>query len=169
RGPAVGGLPLHPAAQAQVCTDHRHSPPLHGLIHDLYGGRRRDRGRARELDHVPVHRSTDDRAWSVRSRPGGGDVLDLFPDHPAVQLAVLHADDAQRGEMIMRKRFLIPTVYVLFLLLPIYWLLNMSFKTTNEILGSFTLWPQTFTIANYAVIFTDPSWYRGYIASIEYV
>jgi len=69
----------------------------------------------------------------------------------------------------MRKRSLVPAVYVVFLLLPIYWLLNMSFKTTNEILGSFTLWPRTFTLANYAVIFTDPSWYNGYIASIEYV
>ena len=29
-------------------------------------------------------------------------------------------------------------------MLPIYWLLNMSFKTTNEILGAFTLWPQEF-------------------------
>ena len=69
----------------------------------------------------------------------------------------------------MRKRFLIPTVYVVFLLLPIYWLLNMSFKTTNEILGGLTLWPRTFTIANYEVIFSDSSWYGGYIASIEYV
>ena len=71
--------------------------------------------------------------------------------------------------MTMRKRFLIPAVYIVFLLLPIYWLLNMSFKTTNEILGGFTLWPRTFTIANYEVIFTDSSWYNGYIASIEYV
>ena len=63
----------------------------------------------------------------------------------------------------------VPTVYIVFLLLPIYWLLNMSFKTTNESLGSFTLWPRNFTFANYAIIFTDPTWYNGYIASIEYV
>jgi len=69
----------------------------------------------------------------------------------------------------MRARFLVPTVYIVFLLLPIYWLLNMSFKTTNEILGSFTLWPRHFTLDNYRVILTDPSWYNGYIASIEYV
>ena len=42
----------------------------------------------------------------------------------------------------MRLRYLVPFVYILFLMLPIYWLLNMSFKTTNEILGQFTLWPQ---------------------------
>ena len=39
----------------------------------------------------------------------------------------------------MRARYLVPTIYIIFLLLPIYWLLNMSFKTTNEILGGFTL------------------------------
>ncbi len=66
-------------------------------------------------------------------------------------------------------KWLVPTFYIVFLMLPIYWLLNMSFKTTNEILGVFSLWPQNFTIANYAKIFTDPTWYNGYINSITYV
>ena len=61
------------------------------------------------------------------------------------------------------------TLYILFLLLPIYWLLNMSFKTNQEILSTFSLWPQDFTLENYIVIFTDPSWYSGYINSITYV
>ena len=69
----------------------------------------------------------------------------------------------------MRLRYLVPSIYILFLMLPIYWLLNMSFKTTNEILGHFTLWPSNFTLDNYAKIFTDPTWYRGYINSLEYV
>ncbi|PLW75923.1 carbohydrate ABC transporter permease [Cohaesibacter celericrescens] len=69
----------------------------------------------------------------------------------------------------MKKRFLIPTIYILFLLLPIYWLLAMSFKTTGEILSGFTLFPQTWTLENYKVIFTDPTWYWGYINSIIYV
>ncbi|MEX2297563.1 MAG: carbohydrate ABC transporter permease, partial [Dongiaceae bacterium] len=68
-----------------------------------------------------------------------------------------------------RLRWLVPTLYILFLMLPIYWLLNMSFKTTNEILGGFTLWPNNFTLENYIVIFTDPTWYNGYINSIIYV
>ena len=69
------------------------------------------------------------------------------------------------------KRFswLIPTVYIVFLMLPIYWLVSMSFKTTNEILESFTLWPQKFTLENYVTIFTNPTWYNGYINSILYV
>jgi glycerol transport system permease protein len=69
----------------------------------------------------------------------------------------------------MRFRWLVPTLYVFFLMLPIYWLLNMSFKTTNEILGSFTLWPQNFTFDNYNKIFTDPTWYNGYLNSLKYV
>ncbi|MEM9332337.1 MAG: carbohydrate ABC transporter permease [Pseudomonadota bacterium] len=68
-----------------------------------------------------------------------------------------------------RYKWLIPTVYIIFLMLPIYWLISMSFKTTNEILGSFTLFPQEFTLENYRTIFTDPTWYSGYINSIIYV
>jgi glycerol transport system permease protein len=69
----------------------------------------------------------------------------------------------------MRKRSLIPILYIAFLMLPIYWLVAMSFKTTQEILGGFSLFPQTWTLASYRTIFTDPSWYWGYINSIAYV
>ena len=54
-------------------------------------------------------------------------------------------------------------------MLPMYWLVNMSFKTTNEILGSFTLWPNNFTVENYVTIFTDPTWFMGYVNSLTYV
>ena len=70
----------------------------------------------------------------------------------------------------MSKRKVIPLlIYILFLLVPIYWLLNMSFKSNTEILGGLTLFPQDFTFANYKVIFTDPSWYTGYLNSLYYV
>jgi glycerol transport system permease protein len=65
--------------------------------------------------------------------------------------------------------WLVPTIYIIFLLLPIYWLVNMSFKTNQEITSSLTLFPRNFTLRNYMVIFTDPSWYNGYINSIIYV
>lgn len=68
-----------------------------------------------------------------------------------------------------RTSWLVPTLYIIFLMLPIYWLINMSFKTNTEITSTFTLWPREFTLRNYAVIFTDPSWYNGYINSIIYV
>ncbi|WP_227270175.1 carbohydrate ABC transporter permease [Roseobacter weihaiensis] len=69
----------------------------------------------------------------------------------------------------MRKRALIPIFYIIFLMLPIYWLVAMSFKTTNDILAGFSLFPETVTLDNYRVIFTDPTWYWGYINSIIYV
>jgi glycerol transport system permease protein len=68
-----------------------------------------------------------------------------------------------------RASILIPVLYILFLLAPIYWLVNMSFKTNTEITSGFSLWPADPTLRNYAVIFTDPSWYSGYINSIIYV
>ncbi len=66
-------------------------------------------------------------------------------------------------------KWLAPTLYIVFLMLPIYWLLSMSFKSTNEILGSFTLFPQEFTLDNYITIFTDRTWYIGYWNSLLYV
>ncbi|WP_026358373.1 carbohydrate ABC transporter permease [Aureimonas ureilytica] len=68
-----------------------------------------------------------------------------------------------------RAKALIPILYIVFLLLPIYWLVNMSFKTNGEIIGGVTLWPAEPTLANYRTIFTDPSWYMGYVNSITYV
>ena len=61
------------------------------------------------------------------------------------------------------------SAYIIFVLLPIYWLLNMSFKSNAEILGDLTFWPENFTLDNYAVIFSDPSWYMGYVNSMAYV
>ncbi len=71
--------------------------------------------------------------------------------------------------MTRSKQWVVPALYILFLMLPIYWLLNMSFKTTNEILGGFSLFPKQLTYENYIKIFTDPTWYSGYINSLIYV
>lgn len=76
---------------------------------------------------------------------------------------------AQMEVLDMRWKWTIPFVYIIFLLLPIYWLLNMSLKTNDEILSVFTLWPRNLTFDNYMVIFTDASWYSGYINSMIYV
>ena len=66
-------------------------------------------------------------------------------------------------------KWLVPTIYIVLLMLPIYWLINMSLKTNQEILSAFTLLPASPTLDNYRVIFNDPSWYSGYINSIIYV
>ena len=66
-------------------------------------------------------------------------------------------------------RAVVMTLYLVFLMLPIYWLLNMSLKTNTEITTGLTLWPREITFDNYIKIFTDPSWYGGYINSLTYV
>ncbi len=66
------------------------------------------------------------------------------------------------------KRIIL-ALYITFLLVPIYWLVNMSFKTNQEIVTTMTIFPTSPTLANYVVIFTDPAWYSGYINSITYV
>ncbi len=60
-------------------------------------------------------------------------------------------------------------LYLFLLMLPIYWMLNMSLRTNADILSGFALYPTDPTLANYIKIFTDSSWYSGYINSIIYV
>ena len=76
---------------------------------------------------------------------------------------------AAAGHSGLRLKWLVPTLYIVFLMLPIYWLLNMSLQTNEEIISTFSLWPQEPTLANYREIFTNPAWYTGYINSITYV
>lgn len=52
-------------------------------------------------------------------------------------------------------RRIIMVVFLAFLLLPIYWLINMSFKTNTEIVSTMTLWPNDPTLMHYKRIFTD--------------
>ncbi|HMZ02289.1 MAG TPA: carbohydrate ABC transporter permease, partial [Burkholderiaceae bacterium] len=68
-----------------------------------------------------------------------------------------------------QKRTIFLIAYLIFALLPIYWMVNMSLKTNEEILASFSLWPAQVSWASYRTIFTDASWYSGYINSLIYV
>jgi len=68
-----------------------------------------------------------------------------------------------------KKRTVFLLLYLVFALLPIYWVVNMSFRTNQEILSSFALFPADPTWSNYLTIFTDASWYSGYINSLIYV
>lgn len=82
--------------------------------------------------------------------------------------APLAANRALSGPRVT-GRVVVMTLYLLFLMLPIYWLLNMSLKTNMEITSGLTLWPRDITFDNYIRIFTDESWYSGYINSLTYV
>jgi glycerol transport system permease protein len=60
-------------------------------------------------------------------------------------------------------------LYLVLLLLPIYWMVNMSLRPNADILATFSLLPTNLTLGNYIKIFTDESWYSGYLNSILYV
>ncbi|MDF2998409.1 MAG: binding-protein-dependent transport system inner rane component [Xanthobacteraceae bacterium] len=69
----------------------------------------------------------------------------------------------------MIARRIVLGLYIAQLVLPIYWLINLSLKTNREIIGAMTLLPQQPTLQNYYTIFSQPSWYNGYLYSIGYV
>jgi glycerol transport system permease protein len=71
--------------------------------------------------------------------------------------------------MKLKKRHIGLIAYLILLFLPIYWMLNMSLRTNADIMHSFSLIPTDPTLVNYMKIFTDSSWYSGYINSIIYV
>src|SRR5690606_24648854 len=168
RGIALGCLPPHPASEDGARAHHRSAAALHGFVHDLHRALRRHRRRAGQFHHLPVDRPRADGDRPVRSRPGRGDVADLLPDHPRPVMGVLRGDDTrgcgaeacpesrQGGSAMTKRRFswIVPTIYILFLLVPIYWLVNMSFKTNAEITSGVSLWPAEPTLRNYMVIFT---------------
>jgi len=69
----------------------------------------------------------------------------------------------------MKKRSITLILYFLLLFVPIYWMVITSLKTDNEILQSFTLFPQQITFENYREIFTSEVWRSSFINSISYV
>ena len=69
----------------------------------------------------------------------------------------------------MKKRYALLAAYFIILFIPIYWMLNTSFKTDAEILGSFTLFPNDITLENYMEIFTSPVWRSSFMNSLIYV
>jgi glycerol transport system permease protein len=60
-------------------------------------------------------------------------------------------------------------IYLVVLLLPIYWMLNMSLRENNDIMSELAFYPHRPTIQNYVQILTDRSWYMGYVNSFAYV
>ena len=59
--------------------------------------------------------------------------------------------------------------YCLYLVLPLYWLLTMAFKTNRDIVSRLEWLPASPTLANFAEIFNNPVWLDGFINSLTYV
>jgi len=71
--------------------------------------------------------------------------------------------------MKIKKRYIGLAAYLFLIMLPVYWMLNMSLRTNADIMANFSLIPTDITFENYIKIFTDSAWYSGYINSIIYV
>jgi glycerol transport system permease protein len=57
-------------------------------------------------------------------------------------------------------------LYMLFLFVPVYWLVNTSFKTNADILSGLSLWPERPTLENYSKIFVDHDWQAAFVNSV---
>jgi glycerol transport system permease protein len=66
----------------------------------------------------------------------------------------------------VKKRSIGLAVYLLFAALPIWWMVHMSLRTNEAIASTFAWFPEAPSLGNYATIFSDPSWYRGYLNSL---
>jgi glycerol transport system permease protein len=72
----------------------------------------------------------------------------------------------KRGSIIAS---LLLVVYMLFTLAPIYWMVHMSLRSNEAILGSFAWLPESLSLHNFKTIFADSAWYSGYLNSMIYV
>lgn len=69
----------------------------------------------------------------------------------------------------MKKRHIALSLYFAILFIPIYWMVNTSFKADEEILNSFTLFPTDITFEHYREIFSSEVWRSSFMNSIIYV
>ncbi len=60
-------------------------------------------------------------------------------------------------------------LYGLYLAAPIYWLISLSLRTNQSIVGDFSVIPTEVTFANYLEIFSNPVWYSAFGNSLTYV
>jgi glycerol transport system permease protein len=71
--------------------------------------------------------------------------------------------------MKIQKKTIGLCIYFGFLILPIYWMLNMSLRTNSDIITNFAIYPADMTLVNYIHIFTDHTWYMAYYHALVYV
>ncbi|MBS3780239.1 MAG: carbohydrate ABC transporter permease [Desulfovermiculus sp.] len=69
----------------------------------------------------------------------------------------------------MKKKTLFLIIYFIALFIPIYWMINTSLKTDNEILKGLTFFPKDLTFENYKEIFISSLWRNSFLNSIIYV
>lgn len=68
-----------------------------------------------------------------------------------------------------RGRWFVPLIYSAFVLIPLYWLVIVSFMTQEEATSGLSFWPANPTLGNYLYILTEPGWRNGFVNSAIYV
>jgi len=69
----------------------------------------------------------------------------------------------------MKKKYIGLIIYLIFLIIPLYWMVNCSFKFTTEIMTKLTWFPENFTLRNYAHILGSEVWRSSFLNSLIYV
>ena len=68
----------------------------------------------------------------------------------------------ERGAPYARRR-VVPLLYAVFVLVPIYWLIIISFMTQEEATAGLSFFPKEPTLNNYLYILTDRGWALGFV------
>lgn len=63
---------------------------------------------------------------------------------------------------------MVPLAYAAFVLLPLYWLVIISFMTQEEATAGLSFFPRELTLANYYYILTDRGWAMGFVNAAIY-
>lgn len=66
-------------------------------------------------------------------------------------------------------RWVVPFFYILFLILPIFWMISFSFRAQGDMFKQFSLLPLTPTLINYTNIFSNPALTDAFINAFLYV
>jgi ABC-type sugar transport system permease subunit len=170
---ALGGVPLHRAAEDEGRAADRRAAALHGQLHDLHRALRRHRRRPRQsttflsIDLVKMAFGQFDlgpaAAFSIVY------FLIILLVSWVFYTVMTNLDKEDQYDAPARSQAVVMTLYLLFLMVPIYWLIEHEPEDQHRDHLGFTLFPQDPTFANYMVILTDPSWYMGYVNSLIYV
>jgi glycerol transport system permease protein len=87
--------------------------------------------------------------------------------------SIAAAGSRQRSLAARRGAGLLPklgfAVYLVALLLPIYWLINMSLRSNEEIMSTLAFWPHHPSLEKYYYILNDPTWVHAFGVSLTYV
>ncbi len=67
-----------------------------------------------------------------------------------------------------QQRRMVPLVYGAFVLIPLYWLLIISFMTQEEATAGLSFFPKEPTLNNYLYILTDRGWTMGFVNAAIY-